>query len=226
MWCTTQLPLGYTSMLSLSRRRESRLWAGCRSRAMRASSHGSSAPSTGSWVRMVSSMVTRFSPMYVSGPYMIVRSGICADAVRIVLRTFEDVQVMVGTMDAETALVSRLVLMYTTCRAFLPRPVSSHARYESRSADSAKEHPIGLALRRYTGTCPKPFRVMMVLTDSDMKSTPRHAMAVAPSSHILTASSPILRESAMATRGWAAVAAVLLCSSLTAVRTPCSSTSI
>ena len=49
--------------------------------------------------------------MYVSGPNQMWTSGICAAACKTVRTTFEDVQVMVGTIACALALVTKLVLM-------------------------------------------------------------------------------------------------------------------
>ncbi len=49
--------------------------------------------------------------MYVSGPNQMWMSGTCAAACNMVRTTFEEVQVIVGTIAWALALVTRLVLM-------------------------------------------------------------------------------------------------------------------
>src|SRR5689334_13598505 len=102
-------------------------------------------------------MLSRFAPMYVSGPYHIVKSGTCANAVSMVRSTLLLVHAIVGTMLCDLALVIKLVLMYTTCRLLgVCAALCSHASYSRFSAAPAKLQPISRSLNRYTGTLGKP----------------------------------------------------------------------
>jgi len=63
----------------------------------------------------------------------------------------DEVHVIVGTLASARALVTRLVLMYTTCRESGVREASSrYDAYRSDSAASASEQPIASGDMRYT----------------------------------------------------------------------------